>query len=58
MGSSVILAAAAAFLGQSSPTPAEQRTAEIGMVLVMMGGLVVTLLLLRWVAKKERDKNE
>jgi membrane protein DedA with SNARE-associated domain len=56
MGSSAILAAATALLAQGPPTASEQRWAMLGIVGIMAVGLVVTLVLLRWVARKERSK--
>lgn len=40
------------------PTPAEQRRAAVGMLLTVLSGLVVVVLLLRWVGKREQRPAE
>jgi Mg2+/citrate symporter len=55
MSTGAILAVAIAVLGQEPATP-DQRTAGLALVGTMAAGLVVTLVLLRWVGKKEKDK--
>ncbi len=55
MGSSVLLAAAAALFGEGPASP-DQRAAGLALVGTMAAGMVVTLVMLRWVGKKEREK--
>jgi len=38
------------------PTPEESQRAAIAIVLIMLGGLLLTIGLLRWVARSERAK--
>lgn len=52
-----VLASMVALLQQApGPTPQESQRAAIAIVLIMLGGLLLTIGLLRWVARSERAK--
>ena len=55
MGSGLAIAVATTVLGQDPATP-DQRSAAVGIVAVMAVGMMVTLFLLRYVGKKEKDR--
>jgi Mg2+/citrate symporter len=55
MGTGLAIAVATTVLGQDPASP-DQRSAAVGIVAVMAVGMVVTLFMLRYVGKKERDK--